>query len=243
MPLTSITSSLLDSAERFLPLFDASLLTFESRRRGSFFLSGGAVKPVARYGAQDRISGSGPVQLFGRLQVDEVNNQASAAVAIGPRIVASGGFDALYREGMSLIEDVAAYLDGDGRSESRELPREASFLYANESMRLTTRLMQLASWLLLQRAVNEGELTAESARAEKEKVRFLATPSERGGPGYVDLPLRLRGYIGQGDRLFDRVQQYDKLERGGVPEYSPGAQGGIADQLSRLKAAFGRLRD
>ena len=29
-------------------------------------------------------------------------------VAIGPRIVASGGFDLLYREGMSLIEDVAA---------------------------------------------------------------------------------------------------------------------------------------
>ena len=60
--------------------------------------------------------------------------------------------------------------------------REASFVYATESMRLTTRLMQLASWLLLQRAVNEGELTAANARAEKEKVKFSATPSERGGP-------------------------------------------------------------
>src|SRR5689334_21696957 len=78
------------------------------------------------------------------------------AVALGPRIVASGGFTALYREGMSLIEDVAAYLDGDGRAESRGLARETSFVYATESMRLTTRLMQLASWLLLQRAVNEG---------------------------------------------------------------------------------------
>ena len=107
------------------------------------------------------------------------------AVALGPRIVASGGFTSLYREGMALIEDVAAYLDGDGRTESRGLPREASFVYATESMRLTTRLMQLASWLLLQRAVNEGEITAENARAEKEKVKFSATPSERGGPGFV----------------------------------------------------------
>jgi regulator of CtrA degradation len=82
-----------------------------------------------------------------------------SAVALGPRIVASGGFTTLYREGMALIEDVAAYLDGDGRAESRGLPRETSFVYATESMRLTTRLMQLASWLLLQRAVNEGELT------------------------------------------------------------------------------------
>jgi regulator of CtrA degradation len=173
--------------------------------------------------------------------VDESSKQA--AVAIGPRIVASGGFDMLYREGMALIEDVAAYLDGDGRADSRGLPREASFLYATESMRLTTRLMQLASWLLLQRAVNEGELTPENARTEKEKVRFTATPSERGGPGYDDLPERLRAFIVKGDRLFERVQQFDKLERGGVPDYAPATEGGIADQLARLKAAFGRLRE
>ena len=163
-------------------------------------------------------------------------------VAIGPRIVASGGFDMLYREGMGLIEEVAGYLDSDGRNESRGLPREASFCYATESMRLTTRLMQLASWLLLQRAVNEGELTAENARTEKEKVRFSATPTQRGGPGFDDLPQRLRDFIAKGDRLFDRVQQFDKLERGGVPEYATATEGGIADQLSRLKAAFGQLR-
>jgi regulator of CtrA degradation len=163
-------------------------------------------------------------------------------VALGPRIIASGGFDALYREGMGLIEEVAAYLDSDGRTESRGLPREASFCYATESMRLTTRLMQLASWLLLQRAVNEGELTAESGRSEKEKVRFSATPTQRGGPGFEELPPRLRDFIAKGDRLFERVQQFDKLERGGVPDYAPATEGGIADQLSRLKAAFGQLR-
>lgn len=163
------------------------------------------------------------------------------AVSLGPRIIASGGFDLLYREGMALIEAVASYLDGDGRVESRGLPREASFVYATESMRLTTRLMQLASWLLLQRAVNEGELTAEHARTEKEKVKFSATPEERGGPGFGDLPLRLKGYISQGDRLFERVQQFDKLERGIQPLVQPTSDGSIGDQLARLRAAFGRL--
>jgi regulator of CtrA degradation len=177
-----------------------------------------------------------------RYAVDDAREKLQP-VAIGPRIVASGGFDMLYREGMGLIEDVAAYLDGEGRAESRGLAREASFCYATESMRLTTRLMQLASWLLLQRAVNEGELTAENARVEKEKVRFSATPTERGGPGYEDLPQRLLDFITKGDRLFERVQQFDKLERGGVPDYAPATQGGIADQLSRLKAAFGKLRE
>jgi regulator of CtrA degradation len=162
------------------------------------------------------------------------------AVSIGPRIIASGGFDALYREGMALIEAVAAYLDEQGRIESRVLPREAGFLYATESMRLTTRLMQLASWLLLQRAVNEGEITRENARSEKEKVKFSATPSERGGPGYGDLPPTLRDFIDKGDRLFDRVMQLDALERGKLPELNGTAANGIADQLARLKAAFGR---
>jgi regulator of CtrA degradation len=166
----------------------------------------------------------------------------NSAVALGPRIVASGGFTALYREGMGLIEEVAAYLDGLGRIESRSLARETSLLYATESMRLTTRLMQLAS-LLLQRAVNEGELTAENARVEKEKVKFSATPDERGGPGFAELPERLRHYMAQGDRLFERVQQFDKLERGGMAESSASpTEGSIGDQLARLRAAFGRLQ-
>jgi len=166
-----------------------------------------------------------------------------SAVALGSRIVASGGFTALYREGMSLIEEVAAYLDGDGRADSRALPREASFVYATESMRLTTRLMQLASWLLLQRAVNEGEITPENARLEKEKVKFSATPTERGGPGYSAMPEKLRDYIAQGDRLFARVQQFDKLERGGIADAAPiVSEGSIGDQLARLRAAFGKLQ-
>lgn len=183
-------------------------------------------------------SGDGAAARAG--DVTEGNDQ-QRTVALGPRIVAARGFELLYREGMALIEDVAAYLDGEGRAESRRLPREASFVYATESMRLTTRLMQLASWLLLQRAVNEGELTPENARREKEKVRFTATPGERGGPGYADLPARLRDFIAKGDRLFDRVQQFDQLERGTFAEMPVTTRNGVADQLSRLRAAFGKL--
>jgi regulator of CtrA degradation len=109
-------------------------------------------------------------------------------------------------------------------------------------MRLTTRLMQLASWLLLQRAVNEGELTAENARTEKEKVKFSATPSERGGPGFEGLPATLKTFIDKGDRLFDRVQQFDRLERGKIVEAPTGTAGSVTDQLSRLRAAFERLK-
>src|ERR1051325_4970946 len=59
-------------------------------------------------------------------------------------------FERTFDEGMSLVEETAKYLDGKGRQESRDLPRKLALLYAGESMRVTTRLMQAASWLLVQ---------------------------------------------------------------------------------------------
>src|SRR5450755_1011736 len=67
-------------------------------------------------------------------------------------------FDRTFQEGMELVEETASYLDGAGRQESKSLDRTAALGYASESMRLTTRLMQVASWLLVQRAVREGEM-------------------------------------------------------------------------------------
>ena len=72
-------------------------------------------------------------------------------------------FERTFREGMDLIAEVSAYLDGIGRLESRRLSREAAADYAAESMRLTTRLMQVASWLMVQRSVREGETRPEAA--------------------------------------------------------------------------------
>lgn len=173
--------------------------------------------------------------------VDENSSLDAGAVSLTSRLMTSAGFDQLYREGMGLIEEVAAYLDGEGRAESAALDREASFLYATESMRLTTRLMQLASWLLLQRAVNEGEIGIDQAREEKAKVKFSALPSERGGPGWTEMPERMQAYIAKGDRLFQRVIKFDKVERGEetLPPANP--ENEVSAQLDRLKQAFGRV--
>lgn len=167
------------------------------------------------------------------------DSNTGETVEIRQRLVSGGGFNALYREGMGLIEEVASYLDGDGRTASRDLTREASFVYATESMRLTTRLMQLASWLLLQRAVNEGEISPETARAEKAKVKFSTTPAGRGGPGWDELPPTLISYITEGERLLERVKHFDRLDRGDLPPPPPEDETrSVSAQMSRLKAAF-----
>src|SRR6267142_3133336 len=129
-------------------------------------------------------------------------------VSFGARLAASQSFSTLFREGMKLVEETASYLDGAGRKESKKLDRSSSLCYATESMRLTTRLMQLASWLLLHRAVNEGEMSL--AQASKEKAKVKISPGDKGDPDVVLLlPERLRELIDRSLRLQERVRRLD----------------------------------
>lgn len=163
--------------------------------------------------------------------------RSEVPVAFGLRLAESEGFRAMFREGMTLVEETASYLDGEGRRESQRLARAASLAYATESMRLTTRLMQLASWLLLQRAVNEGDLTAEQASRERSKVKLGGLSSATEGPTWNDLPEKLRALIQRSMRLQERVQRLDGALRGGVPEVSP--VNAVARDLDRIADAFG----
>src|SRR5438309_12937 len=124
----------------------------------------------------------------------------SQPVSFGERLANSQAFADLFREGMGLVEETATYLDGPGRTESKKLERAAALAYATESMRLTTRLMQLASWLLLHRAVKEGEMSLAQASKEKAKVKLSA--AELGDESSIRLlPARLRGLIERSNTL------------------------------------------
>lgn len=166
------------------------------------------------------------------------------AVHIAHRLASSDNFQTLFREGMSLVEETAVYLDGDGRQEAKDLPRPASLAYATESMRLTTRLMQLASWLLLQRAVNEGEMSREQAGSEKNKVRLDKLSSAMGGPAWDDLPQSLRSLIERSTRLQERVVHLDKMlyrTPADAPVDDANNDNPVASQINQLHAAFGNL--
>src|SRR5687767_9553672 len=131
-----------------------------------------------------------------------------APVSFGEKLASSAAFANLFRDGMALVEETAAYLDGPGRQESKKLERSAALAYATESMRLTTRLMQLASWLLLHRAVKEGEMSLAQANKEKTKVKLSA-----GEPGGADavarLPARLQDLIERSMALQAQVKRLD----------------------------------
>jgi len=159
-------------------------------------------------------------------------------VSFGARLAASQSFSALFREGMKLVEETASYLDGPGRKESKKLDRAGALSYATESMRLTTRLMQLASWLLLHRAVNEGEMSLAQANKEKTKVK-LAAGEPIDHAAIKPLPEHLRRLIERAQKLHDDVRRLDATIHAPV-RYEPIAVNPLDRQIGLLRAAFER---
>lgn len=173
---------------------------------------------------------------------ESVPSVVEPTVAFGARLANSPAFKELFRDGMGLVEETAAYLDGPGRAESRELERGPALAYATESMRLTTRLMQLASWLLLQRAVNEGELTQEQAAQEKSKVRLSSVGAATPQSTIDELPESLAALIGKAMRLQERIVHMDRLLFGGQREVPASPVNAISSQIDLLANAFGARR-
>ena len=158
-------------------------------------------------------------------------------VLFSEKLASSQAFSDLFKEGMALVEETATYLDGPGRQESKKLDRSAALAYATESMRLTTRLMQLASWLLLHRAVKEGEMSLAQANKEKTKVKLsLGDRADRDTVAL--LPEQLRDLMDRSLGLLDRVRRLDATMHSPLPERA--VNNAVERQIGLLKAAFER---
>jgi regulator of CtrA degradation len=168
---------------------------------------------------------------------DKLATDAST-VSFGERLANSQVFASLFRDGMALVEETASYLDGSGRSESKRLERSAALGYATESMRLTTRLMQLASWLLLHRAVKDGEITLAQAHEEKSKVR-LASCEPGDAKSIALLPSKLQDLIARSTKLQAEVWRLDTTMHA-PPPIKTAAGNPVERQLGLLRAAFER---
>ena len=128
-------------------------------------------------------------------RVDSARSGSATTVSFGERFQSSEQFDHIFKEGMALVERTASYLDGPGRKEAKTLTGGVGVLYATESMRLTTRLLDLASWLLIRRALREGEITDEEAQKKRRRVKLQAFGRPSHVNGYSELPQGLKSLI------------------------------------------------
>jgi regulator of CtrA degradation len=169
---------------------------------------------------------------------DQRSTANTSTVNFFSRFQETEQFEKIFKEGMGLVEETANYLDGQGRVDSRALDRPATIAYATESMRLTTRLMQLASWLLLQRAIGAGEVTEQDASREKSRVSLGDIGEGNKIPGSENLPEGLVELVARSLRLHERILVIDQMIVGKA-EVAAANENPVAMQMDQLARAFG----
>ncbi len=144
-------------------------------------------------------------------------------------------FEKVFTDGMALVEETASYLDGPGRQLSSNLPREAGLTYAAWSMELTTHLMQAASWLVMQKAVRDGDMDKSDAMQEKYRISREDPPlnaSSQRGKGLPDIFLDL---VERSEALFERICRLDEAIYTGT--ISSDSESPVNAQLMELQRA------
>lgn len=157
------------------------------------------------------------------------------------KLAASDAFNEMFREGMGLVEEAAAYLDVDGRADAKLLSRGVARAYAAESMRLTTRLMQIASWLLFQRAVNEGEMTRRQSVSNRRRVTLQQQELASTPELFQLLPQALKDLSLRSIRLQARIIHLDRVLYAGPEDARPSSLQHISPvqaQLDQIRQAF-----
>ncbi len=168
--------------------------------------------------------------------IEDVSEGKAGGEANGAEnFVQSELFARTFGEGMALVEETANYLDGEGRDASKRLPREVALAYAGASMRLTTQLMQIASWLLVLRAVREGEMVLGEASDDKYRI----VPGEAASVNFKSegLPDRLVSLIEAAHQLYNRISRLDRELF--AKKASPVEKNDAAAQQRALLKAFG----
>ncbi len=150
----------------------------------------------------------------------------------------SDQFEKTFKEGMGLVEETANYLDGEGRVDARVLDRTGAIAYATESMRLTTRLMQMASWLLLQRAIGSGEMNPNEASREKHRINLAEIGRGHVLKGAEQLPEGLTALVDRSLRLLERIKTLDLMLNRAEPANNDDQESPLNAQLNMLKRAF-----
>lgn len=115
--------------------------------------------------------------------------------------------DTLYLDAMVLADEARSYFDDYGRSDRDALAPGERIAFSCESIKVTTRLMHVIAWLLTQRAVEAGELSAAAAR---DPSRRLGPAPETTGAALAAMPWSARGLIRASIDIHRRVAALDE---------------------------------
>jgi regulator of CtrA degradation len=112
---------------------------------------------------------------------------------------------------MTLMVEARNYLAYSERRERERVGGMAGLRMSCEAMRVTSRLTQVMAWLMMQRAVHEGEVNVEDSLREECRLSGADVCLDETFSGDETLPNPLRSLMDRSYRLYVRVARLEEM--------------------------------
>ncbi len=124
-------------------------------------------------------------------------------------------FDRLFDDNIKLIERTIVYLERESPADREHLSVGGKLVFATESMRLTSQLMQSMAWLLARKALQRGEISEFEAASPTYRLGTNSACSAESLAGTETLPSRFRALLAEGRSSYLRIARLDQFAYGG----------------------------
>ena len=114
-------------------------------------------------------------------------------------------FSRTFDETLDLMVEARNYLSHVERRERQQAGPVTSLKISCEALRVTARLTQVMAWLLIQRAVHQGEITSDEAMSEPNRLSGTEVCLDESSAEDEDLPSGLRNLLDRSLRLYQRI--------------------------------------
>ena len=123
--------------------------------------------------------------------------------------------DTMYDEAFDVLVGLRDFVSADMVEADEDAPPESKALTVQEVSRATRRMADVMAWLLLQKAIQSGELDREAAVTHSASAITSEPfdPSDPAPAALEKLPVALRGLIDRSRRVHEKAVQFK--ERGG----------------------------
>jgi regulator of CtrA degradation len=138
-----------------------------------------------------------------------------------------------------LLKETHNYLKWQAPLDIKYMSQEDIFKVCHEAMRVTTRISRIIGWLMLQKAILEGEVSLEDVFYEK--TRILRGPSclEASSENDFQIPYRLRELLKKSRSLYIQTMKLEEVSLKNPPPPAEikkrGAKGCYLVPHTRLK--------
>ncbi len=120
-------------------------------------------------------------------------------------------FGRTFEEALGLVIEARDYVAGRLAFDRETIGLADQLICDCETLRLTSRLTHVMAWLLIQRAIHAGEIPAEEATTEINRLGGHSVCLVDDSATMARLPTRLQKLMSRSHHLFVRISRLDEM--------------------------------